>query len=222
MGGFTTTALSGQQGTSAGGLRPPQWRNPQLTSITANLPVSGDATGSTQAKTFYFDAVIRADHFQELRSTEHPIQSGASIVDHSYLMPARLILEIGMSDVMASYDPGAYTSGNSKSVSAYQQMLDLQELRIPIAVTTRMRNYSNMVIESIRASDDVRSLHGARFALYLKEIIVASVSTNTQSVRPQTSATSTIGTVQPQPVPDDLLPYLDPLTGTWSSNKPTN
>ncbi len=187
--------------------RPPQWSQPQITSITATLP-QDDSDFPT---TFYFDAVFHLDHYQELTATRHPIQSGASIVDHAFLEPARLVMEIGMSDAMESFIAGQFTSDNSKSVSAYQTLLQLQSLRIPLTVNTRLNQYQNMLIRSLRAPDSVRTGHGLRVLVTLEEIIVAPVVTNTQSARPDQSSSTNDGTKQPENVPADVQKYLDVL-----------
>src|SRR3954468_1412647 len=85
--------------------RPPQWNQGGLInriepySLTVKLTAeatsheifdsSGNPVGSTasnpnlrqdvKSTTYFFDAILRAEHRQELRKTEHPIQSGASI-----------------------------------------------------------------------------------------------------------------------------------------------
>ena len=86
-------------------------------------------------------------------ATEHPVQTGASIADHAYIVPARLVLDIGMSDAMDAYfSPTTWSGSDSKSVAAYQTMLALQFSRIPLTITTKLRTYQNMVIDSARAA----------------------------------------------------------------------
>lgn len=222
------------------GFRPPQWTQPQLTSITANLPSTqtesvstnitfgdepiGGSTTNTSVptstpSTYFFDAILRVDHFQELRSTDHPVQVGASITDHAYMLPARVSLEIGMSDAMDSYQAGQFTEFSTKSISAYQLLLYLQQLRSPLTVTTRLNTYTNMVIESIRSGDDVRTLHGLRAIVSFREIILGTVSTVTQSARPNASLLTNPGAAQPQAVDQSLQKYLDAASGQWSSNQ---
>ncbi|HEX4209508.1 MAG TPA: hypothetical protein VHY56_03880, partial [Candidatus Binataceae bacterium] len=99
---------------SAGSWRPPQWSQPAQTSIYVpatmvtpassvitdpNDPLFGttlpSASGTIPAAVYVFDAILRAEHQRELRKTEHPVQTGANITDHAYLLPARITLEIG-------------------------------------------------------------------------------------------------------------------------------
>lgn len=145
--------------------RPTEWSNQPLTSITLTTKSSvntsqvdnltsgptgtigsgqttnqsaSSTTASTTSDVYVFDAVIRIDHSQQIRTTDHPVQSGASISDHALILPARVVMEIGMSDAMDAYAPGVWTSNPSKSVSAYQTLVALQQGRQPLTVTTRL------------------------------------------------------------------------------------
>jgi len=232
---FSAQAAPQGPGTSpSSGYRPPQWnQQPQLTSITATLPqatvttsatangqsvpeASGSSTQPASSTTFFFDAVIRADHVQELTATKHPIQNGASVVDHSYLEPARLVLEVMFSDALDRYRAGSYTSAQSKSVSAFQTFQYLQALRIPLTVNTKLRQYTSMVIKSLRAADTKETVAGLRMTLYLEQILIGTVTSATQSARPSETGSSQEGTVTPQPLPSSLQNYVDSM-GNWSS-----
>jgi hypothetical protein len=206
-------------------------------------PISFEGSQLVYAKTsiagFFFDAVLRVEHNRTLRMTEHPIQTGANVVDHAFMLPAQITLEIGMSDVMASIIPGQFkapslgtqasslglgalnilTGGQaakyaqlatgllsavfpqpSKSVNAYQVLKQLQGLRIPLSVTTRLDTYENMLIEQLAAPDDVRTAYGLRAIVRMRQIIVATVPTQTVPTRPQMTKTTDKGPVQSTPL----------------------
>jgi len=145
--------------------RPPQWQTTSASKVLITFPGQGNApqysgTAGSNAtlpatQTLYaFDAELEIEHQQELRRTEHPVQTGTSISDHAYIVPARLVLDVGMSDAMdAYYNPTTWSGSTSKSVSAYQTMLALQFSRIPLSITTRLRTYQNMVIEALTPQD---------------------------------------------------------------------
>lgn len=158
--------------------RPPQWSG-----------LSSDLSQLVMVKTniagFFFDAVIREEHVSSLKITSHPVQTGANITDHSYVEPAVLTMEIAMSDAMADMHDNQfirYTPRNadrpsySKSVSAYRVLLDLQETRIPVSVHTRLKTYTNMLIENITAPEDAKTLHGLKCTVTLREIFVVEVA----------------------------------------------
>jgi hypothetical protein len=229
--------------TSPGPWRPPEWHGGKaLTSLT--VPAS-DKQGP---QVFVFDAVFRVDHVRELRRTEHPIQTSsasqvATISDHAYRMPARVTLDIGMSDAMASYKPGMWASGKnlSKSVSAYQTLVDLQNKRQLLTLTTRLDTYSNMIIELITPVDTVQTLHGLRCQVVFSQIFLAEITSagsklifnSDDSDRPQTTGASPSGVVQALPASSDLVSQYQvasdtqtslgariPGAGSWSSVSP--
>lgn len=124
----------------------------------------------------YFDAVLKVDHTSKLTLTQHPVETGANITDHSYVNPNELSLEIGMSDA-------AIGGSDGNSVSVYQALRKLQEDRKPLTVVTRLKTYRNMMIESIASPDDYTTMYGLRASVFLREIIV--VSTQTVKVSPR-------------------------------------
>jgi hypothetical protein len=163
--------------------------------------VNGAAT-----TTYVFDAVLELGHEQRLEKTHHPIQTGADISSHAYLMPARLSLDVGMTDALAAYTPSGAVpwagSSSSKSVNAYQTMLSLQSARQPLTVTTRLRTYNNMVITNVAPREDYKTITGLRMRIELEQIFTAVISTTPITARPDTSDATNLGTVSPSAVPD--------------------
>lgn len=203
------------------GYRPPEWSQPALTVLTLTTSASGTAgqvdnltsgpTGtigsgqtvndsSTITQVYVFDAVYRVTHSRRLRMTEHPVQSGASISDHAFIMPAKISLEIGMSDAMDAFTAGVFTTNSSKSVSAYQILVALQTGRQPLTLSTRLDTYTNLLIESIDAPDDKDTRYGLKATVVLSQIFTGTVTTQALSDRPQTSDETSIGAKQPLPI----------------------
>lgn len=121
-----------------------------------------------------FDAVFSTDHSASLTVTQHPVQSGASVADHSFMEPDEVSIEIGMTDVAAIASGGA-----SRSVNAYTQLRSIMELREPITLVTRLKVYRNMLITSISAPEDYKTMHALRAAIYFQNINMVNVSTVT-------------------------------------------
>lgn len=227
--------------TSEGPYRPPNWGQlPQKTLMSVTMS-SGEAaaqgTGQTaQPTNYYFDAVLHVRHHQEVAITKHPVQTGAAISDHAYMQPAQVELEIGMSDAMDSFVSGQYSTVPSKSVSAFDTFQQIQALRVPITLTTRLKTYQNMLIANIEAPDDVRTGFGLRCYIRFQQIIPAQVSTQTFNVlqsqilqqplssRPMDSLLTNLGTKQSEVVPPALSQtHIDSAATTvpgatqWSS-----
>lgn len=147
----------------------------------------------TGKESLIFDAIFSTQHDTSLNITEHPVQTGADISDHAYEEAARLSFDIGMSDVMESLIPGQFSSNNSRSVSAYSKLRELQSQRLPITVVTRLGTYNNMMIETISTTDDNKTAYGLRATVALKQIFVASVITVKISERPHKSTQTNEG-----------------------------
>lgn len=129
---------------------------------------------------WYFDAIIRMDHNQSQRITQHPVQDGASIADHSFSLPAKLSMEIGMSDVMGSFVPGQWSfestgSVGTRSQAAYQKLLAWKNAGMPLQISTRLDLYTNMVVETISAPDDVFTFHGLKCNVTFQQIFISTV-----------------------------------------------
>jgi len=183
--------------------RPPQWNGPDTVYVKTYIsegvktepanyaPPPGDggfkytdtSTDSgrrvvtpknTSEKNYFFDAYLKIDHQRRLTVTEHPVQTGANISDHAYLMPAVVVMEIGMSDAMDAYESGQFQGDTSKSVSAYKTLERLHEARIPLTVVTRLGKYENMIIEDIHAPDEAKTQYGLKVTVTFKQIIMAT------------------------------------------------
>ena len=172
---------------------------------------------------YVFDAVMELDHDQQLRMTEHPVQTGADISSHAYLMPATLSMTVLMSDSVDQYASSGlasktlsaitgattaakatpWTGNPSKSVSAYQQMIAIQATRAPLIISTRLRSYTNMMITSIQAPENYKTYGGAQMRITFGQIRTASIS-NSQpvvSARTQDTESTPLGSVTPTAVP---------------------
>ena len=205
--------------------RPPEWKGPALTSLTVPAPATqsvvtdpfgqalpGAAASPKTPPVYVFDAILRAEHQRELKKTEHPIQAApnaptASITDHAFLLPARVRLDLAMSDAMASYTPNAWGGGASKSVSAYQTLVSLQAARTLVTLTTRLATYSNMIVESITPTETRETRHGLRASVLFSEVFIAASAApgaDASSTRPQTTGSTASGVVQTLPTTNAL------------------
>jgi hypothetical protein len=145
---------------------------------------------------WYFDAIIRNDHSQAQRITQHPIQDKANITDHSFSLPAQLTMEIQMSDVMDSFSPGQWGSDSSdptKSVVAYQKLVEWKNKGVPLIITTRLDTYENIVIATMSSPDDLRTLYGLKCMVTFQQIFVAIIEVKKTSLRPSVTDSTNIG-----------------------------
>ena len=150
---------------------------------------------------YFFDAIFKIDHEKSLTITEHPVEEGASITDHSYVNPNRVSLDIGMSDVHYSLVDGQFEQGFSRSISAFDTLQQLLENRIPCTIKTKLKTYHNMLLETLVDPDDYTTQHGLRATAFFREIIVVSTSTailpNRTSAAPHKTGETNRGAAQP-------------------------
>ena len=146
---------------------------------------------------WFFDAYLKMTHTSRLTITDQPVQTGAALTDHAFLQPRELSMDIGMSNVAKSFVPGQFSGGYSRSVNAFKVLKELQQLRVPIQVHTRLGLYENMLIEVLSAPDDYTTLEGLRCTVTFREILVAQVKTVKISARPQVTDNSKRGSPEP-------------------------
>jgi len=63
-----------------------------------------------------------------LRVSDHPVEVGAAISDHSFKMPVELVMRVGWSDSSGAYE--------GYSAAIYSALLQLQASREPFSVST--------------------------------------------------------------------------------------
>jgi len=137
---------------------------------------------------YVFDAIWRSDHDEGIKMTELPVQTGANISDNAYVLPNRITLEIGMSDVMDSFTPGQWSNNASKSVAAYQILQALKNARQFVSLVTRLAVYNNMLVERLTAQDTAQTRYGLRALVTFRQVFVASVTVS--YLNPATNGTS--------------------------------
>ena len=168
---------------------------------------------------YFFDAILQTTHTASTTITEHPVETGASISDHSYINPAIVEIQIGMSDVAKSITDGQFVSSatQSRSVAAFLVLEDLMKRRLPLQVVTRLKVYRNMLITEINVPDDFLTVHGLKATITFKEIFVAVVKTVKISSRPQTTDNTNRGVVEPvvpnKSILKSIREELGPLLG---------
>ncbi len=176
------------------GYRPRQWctggKDKELIYCKSNL------------NGYFFDAILSTTTSHTATVTSHPIQSGSKVADHMYLEPVTISLEIAMSDVMASMVRGQWSEGSAKSVSCYKKLCELQAMRTPLTILTRLDRYENMVITGITVNDTADTLTGLSADISLQQILVANVSTEKTSARAWTTGTGG-GNTEVQPTEPD-------------------
>lgn len=172
------------------GYRPSQW------GVNFGGP-DAILTQATNIGGLMFDGILSSSHESSLTVTKHPVQYGANISDHAILNPARLTLDIEVSDVMGYIGPMYLGSGVTKSQRAYSTLLEFQRSRIPMVVWTKLRKYENMVITNISVNDDYTTAYALKATIELEQMLLVNVSEAKVSARAWTTGAGNSSTVQP-------------------------
>jgi len=151
-------------------------------------------------------AVLEETHVDRLEVTEHPVESGTPISDHSFLKPTEVMLRCGWSNASPEALTGAVTSlfsggGLSASdyvLSIYSQLLALQKSRQPFTITTTARTYDNMMMPALYVTRDEKTAQALMVTATCREVILAT--TQSTSLPPQTSQTNPAATAETQNV----------------------
>lgn len=118
---------------------------------------------------FFPNVTIEERHEDELVITEHPVEQGAEITDHSYKKPNRLSLHVGWSN------SSIQAFGNPIYIDLmYAQFIAMQESRVPFSVLTgKRRLYTNMLARRVSVTTDEKTEDALMMTVECQEIIIA-------------------------------------------------
>jgi len=86
-----------------------------------------------------------------------------------------LTVEIAMSDAMQSYTIGQWSSGPTRSISAYQTLKALQLANTPVSLATKLASYSLMMITDCRAEETKDTKYALKATVTFTEIFTGTV-----------------------------------------------
>ena len=186
-------------------------------SPSINDPLPSEYNSLIYCKTniggYFFDGIMNINHTRELEITENPVETGASIVDHSYVKPATIMMDVLMSDVHRSIYPGQFDGAKSRSLAAWDVLNKIQSSRIPCSVFTPLGLYNNMLVSSIEATEDASTVHALSAKVTLREIPIARIKTVKISSAPQTTNSTNLGQLEASTVGGTLGSILYELFG---------
>lgn len=158
------------------------------------------------------DAALEETHEDVLEVTEHPVEAGAQITDHSYKRAQECVLRVGWSNsslnalgaIIDGLFSGGVMSANDYVHGVYSQLKSLQLTRQTFQLTTSLTTYHNMLMTSLRATRDPTTANALMVTATFREIII--VSTQSATIAPQanqmtpasTAEVQNVGSVSPQ------------------------
>lgn len=142
-------------------------------------------------------AVVRAS-----KTMEHPLETGATVVDYSIILPVTIELSL----ILASDDYKA----------VYQQVRDLFLQRTLLTVQTRVDSFASMLIEKMPHEETSDMFDGVALALSLREaLFVTPQFSNLKVASPQNSTTVQRGQQQPGETPNPSARRSSILSGVF-------
>lgn len=159
---------------------------------------------------YFFDGFMKVNYSKNLKITSNPVETGAALVDHAYLEPAQITMDIMMSDVHRSsvLSRDQFDSSWSRSVDAWNILSKIQSDRIPVSVNTRLGFYENMLIQSLEANDNTETFRSLKATVTLVEIPIARVRKVKISAADQTTINTERGKIEAQKVRQELESIL--------------
>ena len=102
-------------------------------------------------------AIIKANVNVRSDMPEHPIESGAKIVDHKIMLPTEIDVDIAM--------PAYYYA------SVYRELKKLYEDSEKLSIKTKMSWYYNMVLQNMPHEENAEHIDRVIFTLHFKEVV---------------------------------------------------
>jgi len=141
---------------------------------------------STVLDSITFDGTVRESYELDTDITDHPVEKGANVTDHSRPKPDMLTIDALFTDTPLSteqntraVESGGFTfqtndtdvfSGAGTAEASFQKLVALRNAGKVFTVTTVSRTYDNMMIQKITAPRDSKTGEGVTFTLVLKRI----------------------------------------------------
>lgn len=196
--------------------------------LTAGSLVSVLIRSGRSISTILPDVVVQEDHHDTLTITEHPVERGAPITDHSFKRPAEVRIICGWSNsvTLNSMVDGSVISAvfEGRVREVYRRLLDLQESRTPFSITTGKRTYRNMLMSSLDVTTDQKTEYALLVSAVFREVVLVDTLTTTlapaenQANPASTAATQDVGVRQPVLAAAGHTISVENLLSKWRGN----
>jgi hypothetical protein len=174
-----------------------------------------------QIGSLVLDASVTENHQAEVEVTEHPVEAGANIADHTRAKPETLTIEGIVSNtplnrtqtrrLVESMGVVIESSSVEDSVfgqpghaeAAYATLRGLKDAGQLLTVVTGLRVYEDMVMTSLVIPRDARTGEALRFTASFKQVRLVKNKTTTQVVAKEPKAKGKVKTGK-QPTPEEI------------------
>ena len=173
------------------------------------LTSGGVALISSQGRSI--DSIIPGVTMEEtstdtLTTTDHPVETGVAVSDHSFRNPAELEMRVLWSDSTAQ--------SVGYSIAVYAELQALQAKRLPFPIQTGKRSYQNMLFRTLVQKTDPTSEYALTVIATFRELITVKSASGAGT----TSGSSTTPGVSQDPAaqtdPQSTAPTVDAGAGS--------
>lgn len=103
---------------------------------------------------------LRERHASDVEVTRNPVEFGADVTDHAYVLPKKISLEIA----------------DENAALTYNALVRFQESRIPFTIVTGLYVYTNMLITRMDAERDATFSRVLKAEVFIQEIIIVGTA----------------------------------------------
>lgn len=122
---------------------------------------------ATKIDTLKIDVTRVETHTFANEVTDHPVEEGANVSDHSRPRPYTVTMECLISDTpLADRSDGDSTP----RIAAFQKLRDLHETGAIVTIVTSLATYKDMAIESISIPRDAKGREALQFSVSFKHV----------------------------------------------------
>lgn len=148
------------------------------------------STRPTKIESIALDAALREVHSGEVEVTEHPVEQGSNITDHTRPKPDRLTIDaivsntpinttqrtrvveaFGVSFVSSSLEDSRQGAAGYAE-TAYAKLVELKDKGSPITVVTQIRTYDDMILISLSVPRDSKTGDALLFTASFQRVIL--------------------------------------------------
>ncbi len=128
---------------------------------------------------FEIDVALDEDHAYEAQVTPFPVEEGADVADHIQLFPIQVTMRGLVSDTPVGVER---PEGSLPSQQALNRLLAIRFAKIPVTITTSLREYRNMVITSLRMPRTAETGDVLEFQVTFTQIEFVTIERTTVTV----------------------------------------
>ena len=153
------------------------------------------------------DASIAETHVLENEITDHPVEQGANISDHSRPMPDSFTMECVVSNTPILPDAAGARPENKpgRAKATYEALKKLRDEGTLIDVVTSLVTYKSMVVKAVSIPRDAKTSDALKFSITLKQIRVVKnkLTASVKAAAPQAKKKAETGKQTPK---EETLP----------------